>query len=202
MTGAVDARLFADAVAAYDAVGGEEIPTDDHLRRWTKTREDPQQFIVPDDPLVERYAEAIDPHTDGFELNGLQDFEYVANAEQCDELFCWDYPQDTLDRGSGNCVDYAIAAASLLEAAEVEARVVIGNVYWEGNCDSDVPVEDCDPGLHAVAEARIDGDRYISDTATIGEAVPRSVYDDYVQEWVPLTMFGEDLPYQVYDPGR
>lgn len=201
----------------WDAYPGSgEVPADKTPEPLGGVPSDYMTYFEPGDETVQEYAAemAVDEPD---EMHGFGDsiefelpypFEYVEDKSREAEQF--QYASDMLEDGEqhgrmvGDCEDYAILVANLFAARGHPVRLTRGIIRYE---------DDDDEQVHWVAEIGYSDDdligdrqRYVADvpytetdTGTLeeGGAFYRSVAD-----WDPLTMFGPDLPYQVYQSDK
>ncbi len=158
---------------------------------------DPDTLIDEDAPCVAEYADALDDDAirgqDGtldFEGKSLPD--YRSGQEQFGRTHVREPCEYLVDDREGDCIDYAVAMASIMEHLGYSSRVVTGAFRYP----------DGDAAMHAVTETQIGNDVYVFDTINTPEYRRRDSYEDgkTVGQWAPVTMFGTDTAYQFYDP--
>lgn len=189
-------EAFETGVDLYEKTGREEIPTHDMLEPFTNVPDNPSRYITPDDELVETYADTADiEFEDGQRLGRIafdQEFNpmYMLDEDQFEDDNHWMYPRKYLEEQRGDCEDYALAMASIMESLDHPTRTILGVGTFNG-----------ERAGHAMTEVKIDDTYYALDIGLPSKLYERSWYDDSViTEWTPLTMFGDDTPYQTYDP--
>lgn len=112
----------------------------------TSTKKNPdylkiEERITPHDPDVRRRAiKIVSKHPGSYHVEQLFDiFDYMRNLNYVDDPYP-DHialPKDTLEAGGGDCDDFAVTTASLIEAIGGKARVVtvtdniIGHAFCE-----------------------------------------------------------------------
>lgn len=184
---------FETGVALYDLVG-DEIPTDDRIQDLTNAPGTPSQYITPEEDTVQTYAGAATVALDAEPAHGTITFDidfdptYIRDTDQFDQDDHWMRPRDYLETGTGDCEDYALAMASIMEALGHPSRVVIGTGQFRG-----------ERRVHAMTETRIDDTYYRLDVAAPQKIYSRETYDEIVSDWSSLTMFGDDTAYQIYE---
>lgn len=89
-----------------------------------------QDFIMPDNPIVQEYAEQLLVRNDlwSFEYKNGTPF-YIASKEDENETDYWQNPALTLSIGFGDCEDMALVAGSILETKKIDSVIVGGYVY-------------------------------------------------------------------------
>lgn len=195
-TAAFHGQTDGAVVDVYRTMGGEEIPASEHTEWLTGAPDNNlQQYIRPDDPTVQEYADALDVDSIHGERGEL-DFagKTLPTYKTDDDLFGQNHiqmPDAYFELGEGDCDDYAVALSSIMEALGYDTRVVMTTMKPQNR----------DWSYHLHTEVSIDDDVYVLDTMRPGEYVARDAYQGgVVAAWTPLTMFGKDTPYQVYDP--
>ncbi|MDY6776990.1 MAG: transglutaminase domain-containing protein [Candidatus Nanohaloarchaea archaeon] len=169
----------------------DDLGIDGQLRPFTDVPRDYMDYLQPDHPVVEGVAgeaELLSGDGDMFlDLDVDMRYPETDSTIQRD----WVKPAEYFEEGVGDCEDYALGFASVLEALGYSSRFVAGAVEY-----GDEP-----RGLHAVAETRIDGEWYVTGVSHAERLYTREEFDDTAEYWNPIAMFGVDLPYQVYEPG-
>jgi len=132
---------------------GEEVP-----KEWIEVSSIPQD-----------YQEYIDPTIEA----GLEDLHELAYDRDLE----WKRPEAYLDDGRGDCEDYAIAVASILERDEESANVVLGSLNGTGH----VVAEDAQGSIYTVEK---DGPV------------------DELDGWEPALEFDSSTPVQGYTGGN
>lgn len=100
-------------------------------------------------PLPDDYQSYIDPSIDG-EFDEIDAFEYERDL-------AWTEPEEYLEKEVGDCEEYALTAASILEREGNEAKVVLGAIDGIGH----MLAEDSSGNLYSVGyqgpQEEIDG---------------------------------------------
>lgn len=118
--------------------------------------EDVPSAYITSTPIPNDYQDHIDPSIDA-DLDEIRSFEYKK------DLF-WEKPETYLESEVGDCDDYALTAASILEHEDKAAKIVLGTQDGRG---------------HMIAEDR-DGLKY-----SVGEIAPQEELDN----WEPYLEF-------------
>ncbi|MDY6769713.1 MAG: transglutaminase domain-containing protein [Candidatus Nanohaloarchaea archaeon] len=181
-------RLAAERLAGvYDALGLRGP-----LRGQTDVPPDYMDYLQPGDSVIEDIAgtAALSDDLGAYRCLGIdREMRYPPDLDPGIQRD-WVAPPDYFETGVGDCEDYALGYASVLEALDHPSRFVVGAVEYG----------DQERGLHAVTETRIDGDWYVTEVNRPELLYRRDVFPRTVSYWNPVAMFGVDLPYQVYDP--
>jgi len=99
------------------------------------------EAIIEGSAIPNDYQDYIDPELD-VDRQTIEEMDYKRDLE-------WKDPDRYLDDGVGDCEDYAIAVASLLEGDGIPAKVVIGSYGGGGH----VVAEDAAGNIYSVNDA-------------------------------------------------
>jgi len=113
---------------------------------FTASKKNPEYLrledrITPHDPIVRKNAiQIVSSHSGSYHAEQLFDiFDYMRNLNYVDDPYP-DHialPKDTLEAGGGDCDDFAVTTASLIEAIGGTARVVTvtDNILGHAFCE-------------------------------------------------------------------
>ncbi|RLJ02072.1 MAG: hypothetical protein DRP11_03475 [Candidatus Aenigmatarchaeota archaeon] len=193
------------SLGIYKRLGGKEVsPALVNLLSDGYVPENYQDYITPDDSIVQKYAKEIEYESSPFvTFPSVYDikappelkFEYFSDRELFKKRDHWQKPSEYLRRGAvGDCEDYATWAASDAEAKGYEARVIGGYISYEW---------DMSLSPHWNTEVKLNDEYYVMDVDRPKEAVRRDVFGKRLKrwggEWKPLIMFGKECKLCVYD---
>lgn len=144
-----------------------------------------QEYVTPADPLIGFLATRARLSGARVKLPGHPEFEYVRDPTQFVTPERWQKPRQYVRNGyRGDCDDYALFVASLVEAAGHDARVVVGLLGDRG---------------HALTEFKR-GDDYVVTSVGAPKTIWHRQQFDQLERWQPVAMFGPDQPMRAYDP--
>ncbi len=105
--------------------------------------------------------------------------------DESDMRLLREYPETR----EGDCEDYAVTLASMLEHKGNDARVVIGTGLFDG---------DEEPDLHAMTETVIDDEYYALDVNRPDVILDLPSYRDWITDWTQTSLFGPEISDRKY----